>query len=57
MTKTQNTKTTWINFRTDKNGKRTAYRFDRSQHRSFRIGLDAALLMIATGAAQEEMAR
>lgn len=45
------TKTTEISFTTDTKGNRLAWRYDRIQRRSFRISLDKAKLMIATGQA------
>lgn len=40
-------------FQTTKTGKQTAYYFHREGMRSFRIGLDEAKLLIATGQADQ----
>lgn len=44
-------KTTEISFTFDRNGNRLAWRFDRTQRRSFRIPLDKAKALISTGQA------
>jgi hypothetical protein len=43
---------TEIYFQTDKNGTPLAFRWSRRQFRSFRVSMDKAFMMVATGEAK-----
>lgn len=40
--------TEWVWFTTAKSGRKMAFRFDRRQHRGFRVPTDKAEMMVAT---------